>query len=80
MGWVEVAEATKWTGEVVVEPLVGELTVTPAKDAVARARVVISNLTAFFTTCTPSEVGCFFLGSEVTGSSTLDVSGDFLIL
>jgi hypothetical protein len=48
-GFVEVAEATKWTGEVVVVPEVGELTVTPAKDAVARARVVISNRTAFFT-------------------------------
>jgi hypothetical protein len=57
MGFAEVAEATKWTGEVAVVPDVGELTVTPAKDAVARARVVISNRTAFFTACTPSELG-----------------------
>jgi len=31
MGWVEVAEATKWVGELTVEPLAGELTVTPAR-------------------------------------------------
>ena len=31
MGWVEVAEATKWVGELTVEPFAGELTVTPAK-------------------------------------------------
>jgi len=79
MGLVEVAEATKWTGEVDVDPVVGELTVTPAKDAVARARVVISNRTAFFTACTPSEVGFIVLRSEGTGSSTLDISGDYLI-
>ena len=53
----EVAEATKWTGEVDVDPVVGELTVTPAKDAVARARVIASNRIAFFTAFTPSELG-----------------------
>src|SRR5947207_12127055 len=31
MGWVEVAEATKWVGELTVEPFAGELIVTPAK-------------------------------------------------
>jgi hypothetical protein len=60
-GLVDVAEATKWTGEVDVDPVVGELTVTPAKEAVARARVIISNRTAFFTACTPSELGFFLL-------------------
>jgi len=57
IGLVEVAEATKWTGDPDVDPGVGELTVTPAKEAVARIRVVINNRIAFFTTCTPSEVG-----------------------
>jgi len=56
MGLVEVAEATKWTGEVELDP-VGELIVTPAKDAVARARVIASSRIAFFTACTPSELG-----------------------
>jgi hypothetical protein len=65
MGLVEVAEATKWTGEVVVVPDVGELTETPAKDAVARTRVMISNRTGFFTACTPSELG--FVCSEERG-------------
>jgi hypothetical protein len=53
MGFVEVAEATKWTGDPDVEPAVGELTVTPAKEAAVRIRVVISNRIAFFNTCTP---------------------------
>ena len=48
MGWVEVAEATKWTGDPAVDPLAGEVTVTPAKDAEAKARVVRSNRIAFF--------------------------------
>lgn len=49
MGWVEVAEATKWTGDPDVAPVVGELTVTPAKDAAANVRVVNSNRITFFT-------------------------------
>jgi hypothetical protein len=57
MGWVEVAEATTWTGEAEVDPVVGELTVTPAKDADARVIMIISNRTVFFTVCTPSELG-----------------------
>jgi hypothetical protein len=32
-----------------VDPVAGELTETPAKDAVARVKVVISNRKAFFT-------------------------------
>jgi len=48
MGWVEVAEATKWTGDPAVDPVAGEVTVTPAKDAEAKARVVSSNRIAFF--------------------------------
>jgi hypothetical protein len=79
MGLVELAEATKWTGDVVVDPEVGEVIVTPAKDAALRARVVISNRRAFFTACTPSELGWIVLRREVTGSSTLDVSGDSLV-
>ena len=57
MGWVEVAEATKWTGDPDVDVAVGELTVTPAKDAAANDRVVNSNQVAVFTPCTPSELG-----------------------
>jgi hypothetical protein len=57
MGWVEVAEATKWTGEPDVDPAEGELTVTPAKDAAPNIRVVNSNRIAVFTPCTPSELG-----------------------
>ncbi len=49
MGLVELAEATKWTGDVVVDPEVGEVIVTPAKEAALRARVVISTRRAFFT-------------------------------
>jgi hypothetical protein len=67
MGLAELAEATKWTGEVVVDPEVGEEIVTPAKDAALRTRVVINNRRAFFTACTPSELGWVFLRSEVTG-------------
>jgi hypothetical protein len=48
-GFVDVAEATKWTGDPDVDPGAGEVTVTPAKDAVARVRVVVSNRIAFFT-------------------------------
>jgi hypothetical protein len=48
-GFVDVAEATKWTGDPDVDPDAGEVTVTPAKDAVARVRVVISNRIEFFT-------------------------------
>lgn len=62
IGWVEVAEATKWTGDPDVDAAVGELTVTPAKDAAASVRVVNSNRITFFTPCTPSEVG--FVCSE----------------
>jgi hypothetical protein len=62
IGWVEVAEATKWTGDPAVDPAAGELTVTPAKDAAARLRVMINNRIAFFTTCTPS--GLEFLSLE----------------
>jgi hypothetical protein len=61
MGLVEVAEATKWTGEVVVVPDAGEVIVTPAKDAALSARAMVSNRRAFFTTCTPSELGFFVL-------------------
>jgi hypothetical protein len=57
MGCVEVAEATKWTGDPEVDPVAGALIVTPAKDAEARIKVVSSNRIAFFTTCTPSELG-----------------------
>jgi hypothetical protein len=42
MGWVDVAEATKWTGEPEVDPAAGELTVTDANEVAARARVAIS--------------------------------------
>jgi hypothetical protein len=52
IGWVDeedVAEATKWTGDPEVDPGAGELTVTPANEAPARPRVVISNRIAFFT-------------------------------
>jgi len=49
IGCVDVAEATKWTGDPAVDPAAGELTVTPAKDAVARVRVAINNRIAFFT-------------------------------
>jgi hypothetical protein len=49
MGLADVAEATKWTGDPDVDPVVGELTVTPAKDAVARVRLMISSRKAFFT-------------------------------
>jgi hypothetical protein len=48
-GCEDVAEATKWTGEPDVVPVVGEVTETPANEAVARARVVISKRIAFFT-------------------------------
>jgi hypothetical protein len=65
MGCVEVAEATKWTGDPEVDPVAGELTVTPAKDAEARDSVVSSNRIAFFTTCTPSELGFFCLGRRL---------------
>lgn len=49
IGFVELAEATKWTGDPEVDPAAGELTVTPAKDAAARVRMVISNRIAFLT-------------------------------
>jgi hypothetical protein len=52
-GFVDVAEATKWTGDPDVDPAAGELTVTPAKDAVARATVVSSTRIVFFTVRTP---------------------------
>jgi hypothetical protein len=54
MDEVDVAEATKWTGEACVIPAVGELTVTPAKAAVARPRVTIKRRMAFFKARTPS--------------------------
>jgi len=63
-GCEDVAEATKWTGDPDVDPADGELTVTPAKDAVARAKVMIRNRIAFFTALTPSEVGCLVLRSR----------------
>jgi hypothetical protein len=61
MGWAELAEATKWTGEPEVDPGAGELTVTPAKEAAPNSRVVNSNRMAVFTPFTPSELGfvCF---------------------
>jgi hypothetical protein len=62
-GFEDVAEATKWTGDPDVDPGAGELTVTPAKAAVARVRVVITIRIAFFTALTPSELGCFSLRS-----------------
>jgi hypothetical protein len=46
---VDVAEATKWTGDPAADPVAGELTVTPAKDAVARVKVAINNRIVFFT-------------------------------
>jgi hypothetical protein len=46
---VDVAEATKWTGDPAVDPDAGEVTVTPANDAVARVKVAINNRIAFFT-------------------------------
>ena len=49
IGRVDEAEATKWTGDPAVDPGAGELTVTPANDAPARPRVVISSRIAFFT-------------------------------
>ena len=49
MRWVEVAEATTWTGEAEVDPVVGELTVTPAKDAEASVIMIISDRTVVFT-------------------------------
>ena len=42
IGCVELAEATKCTGEPVVAPLAGELTVTPANEAAEKARVATS--------------------------------------
>jgi hypothetical protein len=56
IGKADVAEATKWTGDPDVDPVAGELTVTPAKDAVASVRVVISIRIAFFNARTPSEL------------------------
>jgi hypothetical protein len=50
IGWEEVAAATKWTGDPAVDPVVGEVTVTPAKDAAAKVRVMMSNRIALFTT------------------------------
>jgi hypothetical protein len=49
MGLVDDADATKWIGDPEVDPVAGELTETPAKDAVARARVVKKSRKAFFT-------------------------------
>jgi hypothetical protein len=49
MGLADVAEATKWTGDPAVDPAAGELTVTPAKDAVARVKVATIKRIAFFT-------------------------------
>jgi hypothetical protein len=46
---VDVAEATKCTGDPAVDPGAGELTETPAKDAVARVKVAIINRIAVFT-------------------------------
>ena len=48
IGLVELAEATKWTGDPVVEPEVGELTVTPAKDAADKANRTTSRQMFFF--------------------------------
>ena len=47
--WVEVAEATKWTGDPTVEPVVGELTVTPANEIADNPRVIVSRRKACFT-------------------------------
>jgi hypothetical protein len=63
-GLVDVAEATKWTGDPDVDPAAGELTVTPANAAVARVMVAITIRSAFFTMRTPSELGCLFLRSR----------------
>lgn len=41
MGSDDDAEATKWTGEPSVEPAVGELIVTPAKEDAANNRTTI---------------------------------------
>lgn len=49
IGLAAVAEATTWTGDVSVEPAVGELTVTPAKEAAARLMVTTSRRTILFT-------------------------------
>ena len=64
IGCEDVAEATKWTGDPDVDPVAGELTVTPAKDAVARVRVMINIRKAFFTARTPPELRCFVLRSR----------------
>jgi hypothetical protein len=64
MGLEELAEATKWTGDAEVDPAMGELTVTPAKDAAPRVRAVISSRIAYFTACTPSELGFVLLEEQ----------------
>jgi hypothetical protein len=53
IGFADVAEATKWTGDPDVDPAAGEFTVTPAKAAVARVKVAMINRIAFFTMRTP---------------------------
>jgi len=49
IGWLELAEATKWTGDPTVEPVVGELRVTPANEIAVNPRVIISRRKACFT-------------------------------
>jgi len=47
MGAEDEAEATTWTGDAVVAPDVGEVTVTPANDIPASAREAINKRRAF---------------------------------
>jgi len=47
MGWVEVALATKWTGEVTLV-LDGDWTVTPANDVPASSSVTTHRYAVFF--------------------------------
>jgi hypothetical protein len=48
IGLLELAEATKCTGDPVVEPAEGELTMTPAKEAADKANKTTSRQMFFF--------------------------------
>jgi hypothetical protein len=54
MGLLDVAEATKRTGEDNVAPLLGELTVTLAKAEATRKMLAVNSCTTFFTLNTSS--------------------------
>jgi hypothetical protein len=49
IGFVEVAAATTWTGDVSVEPDNGELTVTPANETAARLMITTNRRKRLFT-------------------------------